>query len=72
MQPNEIVQVIQGVGFPIVMVGAMAWYVKYITDKHREEMQKEREQHKAEMESVTTAIQNNTLALTKLCERMEK
>lgn len=37
MNAQEIIQVIQSVGFPIVMCGAMGWYVKYITDKHNVE-----------------------------------
>jgi cellobiose-specific phosphotransferase system component IIC len=72
MDWSAITQAVTTIGFPIVMCGAMAWYVKYITDKHREEVTKLNEQHQQEMEKVTTAINNNTLALTKLCERMEK
>lgn len=72
MDANTIITVISTVGFPIVMCGAMAWYVKYVTDKHREEVNILNEQHKKEMEEVTTAINNNTIALTKLCERMER
>ena len=72
MDWSAITQAVTTIGFPIVMCGAMAWYVKYITDKHREEVTKLNEQHQHEMEKVTTAINNNTLALTKLCERMEK
>lgn len=72
MDANQIITVISTVGFPIVMCGAMAWYVKYVTDKHREEVNNLNEQHKKEIEEVTTAINNNTIALTKLCERMER
>lgn len=72
MDWGAITQAVTTIGFPIVMCGAMAWYVKYITDKHREEVTKLNEQHQQEMEKVTTAINNNTIALTKLCERMEK
>lgn len=61
MDANGIITVIQSVGFPIVMCGAMAWYVKYIADKHN-----------AEMQSITNALNNNTVALTKLCEKLER
>lgn len=61
MDANGIITVIQSVGFPIVMCGAMGWYVKYITDKHN-----------AEMQSITSALNNNTVALTKLCEKLER
>lgn len=72
MEMNEILQAVTTVGFPIVMCGAMAWYVKYMTDKHRDDISKLNEQHKQEMQEVTQAIDNNTIALTKLCERMGK
>ena len=72
MDWSAVTQAVTTIGFPIVMCGAMGWYVKYITDKHREEVSKLNEQHQQEMAKVTTAINNNTIALTKLCERMEK
>lgn len=69
---NEWLQAITTVGFPIVMCGGMAYYVKYMTDKHREEVAKLNEQHKEEMLDIVKAVDNNTLALTKLCERLDK
>lgn len=71
MGGNEIIQAVTTVGFPIVMCGAMAYYVKYTTDKHREEVQKLNEQHNQEMKEVTQAINNNTVAFTKLCEKLD-
>lgn len=61
MDFNSITQLISSVGFPIAMCAAMGWYVKYITDKHH-----------TEMNEVTEAINNNTLALTRLCDKMDK
>ena len=43
-------------------------YVKYITDRNHEDMAKERQQHDEEMKEVTQAINNNTLAITKLTD----
>lgn len=57
MGVNEIAQLISNLGFPIVVCGALAYWVKYTTDKQRNE--------------VTTALNNNTIALTKLCERLD-
>lgn len=59
---------IQTVGFPAVCVIGMGWYVKYITDQHHEELQKMQEQHRQEMNDVTQALNNNTLALQKLTD----
>lgn len=68
MNTNDIVTIIQCVGFPIVMCGAMGWYVKYITDRNHEDMEKERDQHDEEMKEITMAINNNTIALQKLAD----
>lgn len=70
MDMQAVLTAITTVGFPIVCCIAMAWYVKYTTDKNREEISTLNEQHKAEMLQVTTAINNNTLALQKLCDLM--
>lgn len=70
MDYGNIVSAITTVGFPIVMCCAMGWYVKYITDKNRDEITKLNEQHKNEMNDVTVAINNNTIALQKLCDKI--
>lgn len=57
MNVNELSQLIVNFGFPIVACGAMAWYVKYITDKNYNEIEK-----------LKDTINNNTLALTKLVD----
>lgn len=83
MDVNQVIQIVSTLGFPIVMCGAMGWYVYHITEthtnytnqreeEHRHEVEKLNERHKEEMEKVTEALNNNTLALTKLCERMDK
>ena len=61
-------QAVTQVGFPIVCCGAMMWYVKYSTDKNRDEVDKLNEQHRQEMADMTTALNNNTVVLTRLCE----
>ena len=72
MSWESMVQAITTVGFPIVCCIAMAWYVKYSTDQSRDEVAKLNEQHKQEMSEVTQAINNNTIALTKLCDLMKQ
>ena len=68
---TEIVNIISTVGFPVAGCCAMAWYVKYITDKNREQIEAMNQKHKEEMDSVTEAINNNTVALTKLCDELQ-
>ena len=68
MDVNAILQAVGTLGFPIVCAGAMAWYVKYITDRNREDVDKLNEQHQQEMKEVTAALNNNTIALQKLSD----
>lgn len=67
-----IVSAISTIGFPIVCCLVLGWYVKYITDKNREEINKLNEQHKAEMTDVTQAINNNTLVMQQLIDSLNK
>ena len=71
MDMNVMMQAVTTVGFPIVCCGAMAWYVKYVTDKNREQISMLNEQHRNEMNQVTEAVNNNTLALQKLCDKLD-
>lgn len=72
MDWNMAIQAVSTFGFPIVMCWVMGYYVKYITDKHREEVSKLNEQHNQEMLDIVKAVDNNTIALTKLCEKIDK
>ena len=72
MDVNGIIQIVSGLGFPVACCGVVGWYVKYISDKNREQLDRIMEQHQSEMKEVTQALNNNTLAITKLTDYMEK
>lgn len=55
MDVGVITQLIGSLGFPIACVCAMFYY-----------WNKEREDHKTEMQAMTEALNNNTVALTKI------
>lgn len=38
MNINDIATLVSSLGFPIVMCGMMAWYIKYMSDRHKEEL----------------------------------
>lgn len=59
MDINIILQAISTVGFPIVVAAAMFW-----------KMNKQDEDHKVEMEKVTEAVNNNTLVIQKLVDKL--
>lgn len=72
MDVNAILQAVGTLGFPIVCAIAMAWYVKYMADRNREDIDKLNEQHQQEMKELTTALNNNTLAVQKLSDVIGK
>lgn len=60
MDPNMIMQAISTLGFPIVVAAALFW-----------KMNRQDQDHKEEMQKVTEAVNNNTLALQKLVDKWE-
>ena len=66
------IDAITRLGFPIVMCGAMGWFVKYQADRGREALAKVNEQHSHETMELAKAINNNTQALIALKETMKK
>lgn len=67
---SDIITMITTVGFPIVACLCMAWYVKYTTDINNAEVKEMRKEHLEEIMSITEAINNNTLALQKLTDKL--
>lgn len=67
---TEIITAISTLGFPVIACCGMAWYVKYITDKNEQSRKEESENHKAEVVKMTEALNNNTLAINTLTERL--
>lgn len=61
MDVNAITQLIGSLGFPIVCCGALFW-----------RMIKSDEKHQQEMDKMSDALNNNTLALTRLTEKLSK
>ena len=70
MDMQSILQAITTVGFPIVCCIGLGWYVKYVTDRNREDINKITEMHRTEMSEMSVAINNNTIALQKLCDKL--
>lgn len=61
MDVNSLIQLVGSLGFPIVACVALFW-----------RMVKSDEQHKEEMNKISEALNNNTSALVKLTERLDK
>ena len=67
---NEIVQVISAVGFPIVAAVACGMFVKWQYEQNAKQVEEIRKEHKEEVSKTTTALENNTIALTKLIDKI--
>lgn len=67
---TEITTLLGSFGFPIVACLGMGWYVKYQMDENNKQLKEIRDEHKSEMNKVTEALNNNTVAINKLCERL--
>ena len=59
MDVSEIIQAISTVGFPIVMCLLFMYYIKYIND-----------QHKNEIDKLSQSVNNNTLVMKKLVDKL--
>ena len=59
MKVSELVQAISTVGFPIVMCLLFMYYIKYINDQHKDEIDK-----------LSQSINNNTLVMQKLLDKL--
>lgn len=70
MDLSAILEAITTVGFPIAMCLIMMYYVKYVTDSNKAEIEEITNKHRSEMAEITKAVENNTIALTQLSERL--
>ena len=68
----NIVTIISSLGFPIVACIGLGWYVKYMSDQNSTEVKEMRQEHQAEVQKMTEALNNNTLALQHLVDKMEE
>ena len=57
---QDIITIITNLGFPIAVCIMMAMYIRELTNKHREETKE-----------FTEALNNNTIVLQKLCDKLD-
>lgn len=60
MTVNDIIAIIQSVGFPVVMCGALFWY-----------MISQTKEHAAESKEMREAISSLNVAITKLADKLD-
>lgn len=69
---NELAQIISAIGFPIVAAIGCAYFVKWQYEQNQKQIEEMRKEHKEETANMTKAIENNTIALTRLIEKIDK
>lgn len=69
---NEIVNLISAVGFPIVAAVGCGYFVKWQYEQNQKQIEAMRAEHKEETQNMTKAIENNTIALTRLIEKIDR
>lgn len=67
---NEIVSIISAVGFPIVAALGCGFFVKWQYEQNMKQNEELRKEHKEEVSKMTEALNNNTLALQKLIDKL--
>lgn len=80
---TDLVQIVANYGLPAIMCAVMMYYVKYREDKnddrmdaqnvrHKEEIEKLEETNRQSLSDITQALNNNTVALQKLTDYIER
>ena len=77
MDWNSLAEFVGRFGFPMVLCILLCYYIKMLVDKFQAQMEKqselrfeEQKQHKEEMLQVMEIVNNNTLALQELKDRL--
>ena len=72
MDAQTITTIISSLGFPIVCCIGLGWWIKTITENFNCQLEAQRNEHKEEIKALKDSLDNNTIALTRLLERMER
>lgn len=83
MDANFVVELIKNVGVPVATMIFAFWYINKETEAHRKERQELEQMHKEEVEKLTDkhssvvdglreVIQNNTVALQRILDKLDK
>lgn len=72
MDANTIIQMVGSLGFPICACVAMAYFFSKVNDNYRNDIKEMNASHKEEMAAMTAAINNNTIVIQKLVDKMDK
>ena len=69
---NSIVDVISQLGFPIAMCIGACLFIRYLFDTFTKQQESMRKEHREEVSKLQASLDNNTLALQKLIDKLDK
>ena len=72
MSVNEIITLITNLGYPIVLSVILLKYIQRREDQHDADRKEEQQQHKQEIDKLSEAVNNNTLIMQKLIDKLDK
>ena len=72
MDANVIITMVGSLGFPIVACIGMAIFFNKVNENYRADIKELNASHKAEMDKMTEAINNNTMVIQKLLDSLDK
>lgn len=72
MDINVITQLIGSLGFPIVVSIVLFFHMEKAEEKNKEMLERQNEVHRDEMNKITEALNNNTVALTELATLLKE
>lgn len=72
MDVTAVMQAISSLGFPIVACIAIAWYFNKVNENYRQDIKELTQQNKEQLEKLTEAIANNTVAVARLVDKLDK
>lgn len=68
----QLIELLKTFGFPVFACIAMAFYVKYISENYRKDFNSLHELHREESLKFVESLNNNTLVIQKLCDKLDK
>ena len=69
---DSVMQLISSGFFPIVACIAMAWFFNKVNDNYRQDIKDMQATHREETKALTDAVNNNTLVIQKLVDKLDK
>lgn len=72
MDFSTVATLISTLGFPIVACCGMAYFFAKVNDNYRNDIKEIQANHKEEISGMTEAINNNTLVIQKLVDKMDE